>query len=547
MHWTRKFLLLLVVSSNLQTEAQLTCPAKEFKVDFFANEELQIDGLVGSRCVKDLNFNWGASAPAELLKTKQTDRFSLRATAIIPFEEGRCVFSVSYDDGARVKLDGTTVLDRWGRCCKDAKSPLTQVTKGDHTVIGEFHEHGGLARAALKWHCIAQSTVVQAKALACPKEDFKVEVFARENLADESLVAAHCAKNVDYNWRKDAPAELMAIGQTDFFSIRATATVDIAPADGASRCFFAVNYDDGARVKVNGKEVISRWQGKCCGQSFSPPVLLAAGSSNAVVAEFREHSGAARAMLNRVCVSETVIQTAAALRCEAEQFKISFFAGEELLEDSLVGARCAADVGFDWHKEAPPELKGRSDQFSLRAEGSISFREEWCYFKVKFDDGARLKVDGRRVIDEWSVGQREFTSDAVQMSPGPHTITADFHEHHGLARAMLSWTCKTPKEYKKSQREGNNGGGNVFGAVFLGLIFLASGCLCGYCIGRRFPKKKQQNSTFSASGVLGHGAGNPNAASQGVVFGMPVQGASVVTAPTVDKAGNSVEPLEGPV
>jgi prepilin-type N-terminal cleavage/methylation domain-containing protein len=94
-----------------------------------------------------ISFNWGGGSPRSGFPS---DHFSIRWTKTVNFSNGNHVFTMGSDDGSRLYVDGTKVLDMW-RDQSYATSTVTQSLSGPHTVTMEFYENGGLANATLSW------------------------------------------------------------------------------------------------------------------------------------------------------------------------------------------------------------------------------------------------------------------------------------------------------------------------------------------------------------------------------------------------------------
>jgi hypothetical protein len=55
------------------------------------------------------------------------------------------------------------------------------------------------------------------------------------------------------------------------------------------------------------------------------------------------------------------------------------------------------------------------------------------------DDGVRLWVDGKRVIDQWhDTSVTTYTAD-VHLSQGDHSLRMEYYEHKSGAIAKLNW------------------------------------------------------------------------------------------------------------
>eukprot|EP00928_Gymnodinium_smaydae_P024629 TRINITY_DN19873_c0_g2_i1.p1 TRINITY_DN19873_c0_g2~~TRINITY_DN19873_c0_g2_i1.p1 ORF type:complete len:479 (+),score=59.34 TRINITY_DN19873_c0_g2_i1:41-1477(+) len=427
----------------------VACADGEFNVDFYSNGELESNGLVGSRCVQHLDFAWGSKGPSELSKAHDVESFSFRAVGLARFSEGMCAFSAEYADGIRVVLDGNVIIESWTKCCDDAATRLLPVTAGDHALVVEYRSRLSNSKASIKWRCISSDAQENARNRNCGDNMYRVEMFATDDLASKSLVAAQCVREVRYDWGPRMPMDLKPLGKDDHFSMRATKVLKLP---SASRCTFTVDFDDGARVFVDERQVLDRWK-RCCGMASSETILLAAGE-HVLVAEFHEAAGNAKAKFDHACVAEDDVSRAAALRCSQNMFAINFFANENLDEIGLLGARCSQEVAFNWLQRAPQELRSRHNQISMRAFGNISFQEGWCVFSAQYGSGARVKVDGRKIIDEWSSGPDQWDSDQVYVTEGNHAIVAEFHDHEGSSPAVLQWFCTTIREsYVQGHRQ----------------------------------------------------------------------------------------------
>jgi len=93
----------------------------------------------------------------------------------------------------------------------------------------------------------------------------------------------------------------------------------------------------------------------------------------------------------------------------------------------------------------PPGLDG-FDNFSARWEGTLTAPEEGEYeFALEYDDGARLHLDGRLLIDDWSYGAKRLRSAKVTLARGQKVaVKAEFHQGGQSRFFRLAW--RTPSE-----------------------------------------------------------------------------------------------------
>ncbi len=117
-----------------------------WKGEYWPNESLS-----GTpRLVRDdenVDFRWTDGAPVGL----PADSFSARWTRTVKFSDGDYQFSVKADDGVRVFIDGTLVLDEWHTVSETTLYTFTRHLSGKHSVKIEYFEHHGEARAMFDW------------------------------------------------------------------------------------------------------------------------------------------------------------------------------------------------------------------------------------------------------------------------------------------------------------------------------------------------------------------------------------------------------------
>ena len=124
----------------------------------------------------------------------------------------------------------------------------------------------------------------------------------------------------------------------------------------------------------------------------------------------------------------------------AEFFRNRSLSGTPDLEST------AADVDFDWNTGSPFEIPipfigmidlGPKDDFSARFTQVRRFRPGWHRFRLRGDDGVRLWVDDRLVINQWK-DQPASTSVAEHyLTGGDHVLRVEYYERGGLAEVEL--------------------------------------------------------------------------------------------------------------
>ena len=104
-------------------------------------------------------------------------------------------------------------------------------------------------------------------------------------------------------------------------------------------------------------------------------------------------------------------------------------------------SRTDASVNFDWGSGSPHPSIG-SDTFSARWTGQIEAPASGVYtFTTTSDDGVRLFVDGRMVIENWTDHGPTNNSGTITLEAGRrYDVQMDFYENGGGAVAKLQWS-----------------------------------------------------------------------------------------------------------
>ncbi|MEK3794169.1 PA14 domain-containing protein [Paenibacillus sp. FSL R7-0204] len=94
--------------------------------------------------------------------------------------------------------------------------------------------------------------------------------------------------------------------------------------------------------------------------------------------------------------------------------------------------RIDANVNFGWGLGSP-DASIEPDTFSVRWTGSIKAKYSEVYtFHVIADDGVRLWVDGRLILDKWVTQASELTSLPITLKAGQnYDIRLEYFENGG--------------------------------------------------------------------------------------------------------------------
>ncbi|MGE5458669.1 MAG: glycoside hydrolase family 3 C-terminal domain-containing protein, partial [Methanococcaceae archaeon] len=107
--------------------------------------------------------------------------------------------------------------------------------------------------------------------------------------------------------------------------------------------------------------------------------------------------------------------------------------------------RIDKQVSFDWGDNAP-KSDFQKDGFSVRWTGFITVPVSGEYIlDVTSDDGERLYVDGKQLLDDWKDHGPESHFKKIKLEGGkPYSIRLEYYESHGGAVVKLGW--RQPEE-----------------------------------------------------------------------------------------------------
>ena len=120
--------------------------------------------------------------------------------------------------------------------------------------------------------------------------------------------------------------------------------------------------------------------------------------------------------------------------------KAEYFNNQEL-RGPAVTVRTDARIDFDWGRYHPtPELTGNN--FSVRWTGKLTPPESGNYtLGFTADDGARLYVDGKLLVDAWSSNPTKTVTKEIALEGGrSYDLRMEYFQYHRENIAKLIWS-----------------------------------------------------------------------------------------------------------
>ena len=365
-----------------------------------------------------IDFDWGIGKPDSAISA---DNFSVRWTRTLGFTPGAYRFFASTDDGVRIYVDGHAVVDAWYDQSRfTTNSGDITLGSGQHTVVVEYYEHGDKASAHVWWNL--QGTFSGWEGRYYDNPDLR---------GGPALIRNDAA--IDFDWGEGAPVEWMPADQ---FSVVWTRNVSFSP--GFYRLY--VQSDDGVRVWLDNALIMDFWQPMDFERHQYDGAYLQ--GSHALKVEYFERSGLARIRfwwepMSTTTPSSTPIPAPTLMPglpgpWQAEYFNNTALTGSPALE------RTDNAINFNWGWNAPASGINR-DNFSARWSGAFAFKAGAYRFTTFSDDGVRLYVDNRLIINSWGP-MRGTRSVLVSLSEGSHTVRLEYFERAGVAQVRLNWS-----------------------------------------------------------------------------------------------------------
>jgi len=254
--------------------------------------------------------------------------------------------------------------------------------------------------------------------------DWKGEYYSSHNLTPPPVFVQNDA-NINFEWGDGSPGPGIPV---DNFSVRWTR---IQVFDAGVYRFYA-QADDGVRAWIDNQLIIDRSQ-NAGGSTYTVDAYLGPGNHSLRVEYYH---GIGYSMIRFWWTLAP--QNPPPLPQSFPDWRGEYFSNPDLSDSPLL-LRNDPEINFDWNGASPgPGVPGQN--FSVRWTRSQDFSKSRTYrFYVTVDDGARMWVDGDRIIDQWQDGPaRTFSADKF-LDSGNHDLRVEYYNHRGDAVIHVWW------------------------------------------------------------------------------------------------------------
>ncbi len=122
--------------------------------------------------------------------------------------------------------------------------------------------------------------------------------------------------------------------------------------------------------------------------------------------------------------------------CKKNTFVARYFVGSKANRVPFL-TRCEKAVNARWGLRRPV-TGAPKDHFFVRWAGTFDFTGGTTRFKAIGDDGIRVWIDGKLIVNHWK-GKVELSTIDRPLTRGKHAIRVEYIERTGTARALLTW------------------------------------------------------------------------------------------------------------
>ncbi len=129
-------------------------PFPEWRGEYWPNPQMDGDPAL-IRNDEAVAFDWGKQSPTHGLPS---DGFSARWSRQVTFEDGLYRFIARADDGIRLRVDGTIIIDEWHTSSGGELYVVELALSGPHELVVDYYDQGGDALVELDWEKVDAPT-----------------------------------------------------------------------------------------------------------------------------------------------------------------------------------------------------------------------------------------------------------------------------------------------------------------------------------------------------------------------------------------------------
>ncbi|MDQ4104262.1 MAG: PA14 domain-containing protein, partial [Actinomycetota bacterium] len=261
-----------------------------------------------------------------------------------------------------------------------------------------------------------------AQGAPCGPDQWSGDYFTGTDLAG-TPVGSRCDAEINFDWSVDGPG-IPDISTTNY-SVQWTTTVSLA----AGGYTFTATADDGVRAYLDGNMIINGWRDQ--GTTTYTASLSVSAGTHTLVVEYYQNGGGAVMRFGYAPVPPPPPT------CASTQWTASYFNNVSL--SGMPWVVCEDTISYDWGTTGPglPGIGGSN--FSVRWTKTETFEAGTLAVTATADDGVRVFVDDKAVIDQWKdQGPTTYTATPT-VTAASHTVAVEYYQGGGGAVARVSY------------------------------------------------------------------------------------------------------------
>lgn len=272
------------------------------------------------------------------------------------------------------------------------------------------------------------------------------EYFDNIDLTNSKLIRVD--ETIDFSWATDPPVP--EIRNDESYSIRWTGK--IRPEYSEEYTFYVFR-DNGVRLWVDNKLIIDKWDNEW-DVTDTGTIFLESGKLYDIKLEYFNNTGYGIIKLewSSKSTEKTVVPEKSLYPGEVKStgqtgmgngtgLKFEYYDNENLTNLKLTGID--SNINFDWGVGSPDKSIEQDCKFSIRWKGFVqpAYSEEYIFY-ITQDDGTRLWIDGKLIMDKWHGSEgKEVQSDKIFLEAGKkHKIVLEYHNNSLAGKVKLEWS-----------------------------------------------------------------------------------------------------------
>lgn len=261
----------------------------QWNASYFNNATLSGSSVL-TRIDDKIDFNWASGSPDASVPA---DNFSARWTKTVNFPTaGKWTFRVGADDGVRMWIDVTQIVNEWHGNAEGYKTyevSIDTLTAGNHDLKVEYYEATGNAGVKVEWWYGGGTGGTAQPGTVYGAATWSASYFNNMDLSG-TAVLTRTDGDINFDWGSGSPDSSKV--NSDRFSARWTTTFNF-PSPGRWR--FTVGADDGIRMWIDVTQIVNEWHGSAEGfKVYETDVYALTAGNHDLKVEYYDDTGNAR-------------------------------------------------------------------------------------------------------------------------------------------------------------------------------------------------------------------------------------------------------------